>query len=260
MEPKDVKDEISDMLNSFDGKAEPEPDPEPSPEPEPTPESEPEPEPEPEPKPKSESEPDEKDKTIADLREKLVAKEEPKPEPEPVVKVPLVLTDQDFVGELDIEEVARDSKEFNKLLNKIYQKAVTDAHQMTDESVLRSIPDIVRTNLSLMIGLQKASEEFYKENEDLKPFKKVVAAVFEDLSSKEPGKKYDEVLKNVGDEVRKRLDLQKRVVALDKDKDKGKDNPPRLPHKAGNLKGKESKPNLSPMQDELAKMNEALNS
>jgi len=206
-------------------------------------------------------EPDEKDKIILDLRAKLAEKSEvgeSKYKEEKVEKEePIKFEEQDFVGELDIEELVHDPKEFNKLLNNIYQKAVTDTRQILGEGVLRSIPDIVKTNIGIMTNLKKASEKFYEDNEDLKPFKKVVAAVFEEITSEHPDKKYDEVLNEVGDEVRKRLDLKKESVKKKGVDDKG--NPPKLPRKSGKAgDSKDNKPDLSPLQDDIASMNKTL--
>ena len=205
-------------------------------------------------------EPDEKDKIILALRTKLAEKEtvkEPeKKEEEEVKEEPLKFVDQDFVGELDIEEVLRDPKEFNKLLNTIYQKAVTDTRQILGEGVLRSIPDIVKTNITVMTNLKKASDKFYVDNKDLVPFKKVVATVFEELASENPGKKYDEILDEVGTEVRKRLDLKKEAVKKDVD---DKDDPPKLHRKKGKAGGPEDeKPNTSSLQNDISKMNTTL--
>ena len=236
--------------------ADPEPDPEPivtDPEPEPDPIVDPEPEPDPDPTP----EPDEKDKTIEDLRKKLAEKEavpkvEPEPEPEP--EPALTLEEQDFIGELDLDELTRDPKEFNKLLNKVFTSGIETSRKVLGEGVLRSIPDIVRSNVTAITNLNKASAEFYDNNKDLVPFKKVVAAVFEEVASENPDKKYDEVLSLVGDETRKRLDLKKVAVADTKDKKAS----PNLPRKKGSAGKTGTKPSTEPLLDEIGEMNKTL--
>jgi len=282
-EVKEVKDDINAMLKSFgedikdpEPVPDPEPDPTPVPDPdhEPVPKSEPEPKPEPtpepDPTPSPEPEPEPVPRTVEELeeindklRKEINDLSDPKPIPEPTPtpdptpapepEPDLKLEEQDFIGELDIEELIRDPKEFNKLLNTLYQKAVTDTRKVLGEGVLRSIPDIVKTNIAVMSNLKKASDKFYEDNEDLKPFKKVVGAVFEDLSSQSPEKKFDELLADVGDEVRKRLDLQK--VATKKPTE---GTPPKLPRKKGKSGEPENKPELSPLLDDIAKMNDTL--
>lgn len=289
--PDEIQEDIGLMNKTFDeGVAgevsEPEPDPEPEPEPGPEPEPEPEPDPElepPEPEPAPEPEPskeppepepepepgpveDEKDKTIAELRQKLAEKEgevaptPPEPEPEPEPEPPLTLDEQDFIGDLDLEELLRDPKEFNKLLNKLHTQMVTTTRKVLGEGVLRSIPDIIRTNVTAMTELQKASDEFYKENEDLRPFKKVVAAVFEEVASEAPGKTYSELLPKVGDEVRNRLELHRKTAtetpAAPTPGDE--DNPPRLPRKKGRSATPKTKPSTDPLLEELEDMNKSL--
>jgi hypothetical protein len=194
-----------------------------------------------------EPEPDERDKTIADLRAKLAEREVPK---EPVkVEPPKTPEDQDFLGEVDLDELTRDPKEFNKVLNKIYQKAVVD----TRSSVVETLPEIVKTNIQIMNELKATSERFYEENKDLQPFKKVVAVVFDELASANPTKNYDELIKEVAPEVRKRLDLKKEV----KEPTTKKVDSPKLPQKGGRV-GRSDKPTLEPLQAELEEMNRVI--
>lgn len=197
---------------------------------------------------------DEKDKLIAELRarvDKLSVKEEPpteEPEPEPG---PLTFTEQDFIGDQDLDDLTRDPKEFNKLLNTIYQRAVTDTRQILGEGVLRSIPDIVRANITIINNLQKSSDEFYAANEDLKPFKKVVATVFEEIASENPGKPFEELFPMVADESRKRLELHKKVT-------QPTNKPPRLPSRKNRVTVPATKPNPDPLLRELEEMNKTL--
>ena len=213
-----------------------------------------------------ETEPDEKDKTITELRAELVeskAKEVKETETETKTKTeekesetPLTLEDQDFLGELDLDEVTRNPKEFNKLLNKIYKQAVTDTRKVLGEGILRTIPDIVKTNIAAITNLQKARDKFYDDNEDLKPFKKVVGVVFEELAAENPDKKYDEVLSDVGDEVRKRLELQKNATSAKTKPNKS--DPPKLPRKKGKAGQTKNEPLTEPLLNEIGEMNQTL--
>lgn len=200
---------------------------------------------------------DEKDRTIAELRAKLAEKELPstkKPSTSaPTTEAPLQLDEQDFVGDADVEDIVNDKGELNKLLNKIYQKAVSDTRKVLGEGVLRSIPDIVKTNVSTLSSLQKASEQFYQDNEDLKPFKKVVATVFEELSSQNPDKSYSDILSKTGEEVRKRLELQRKAT-----KPPGNGPAPRLPRKKGKPGKSNEKPSIDPIQAEIDEMNKSI--
>jgi len=204
--------------------------------------------------------PDARDQAIEDLRKEVKELREKKVEPpvveKPVVEEPLTLEEQDFIGDLDLDEVVRDKESFNKLLNTLYTKGLSDARKVVGEGILRGIPDIVKANITIMANLKEASDKFYDDNKDLKSFKKVVAAVFEDLASQNPDKKYSELLVDVGTETRKRLDLHKKAVNPIDDKDKGK--PPRLPTGKGGPGDKHEKPDTSPLQAEIEAMNKTL--
>ena len=265
-----IEEELEEMnkvftLGNVEEKVEEEPieeeevieDVEPEPEPEPGPQGDLEPDPTPAPEP--DPEPEEEDELTRLRRENVELKakqfEKPtEPEPEPTAEPDIDFEDQDFLGDIDPDDLIRDPKEFNAFMNKIYQKAVTDTRKVLGEGVLRSIPDIVKTNLTAMVSLQKASDEFYENNEDLKPFKKAVASVFEEISSADPSKSYVEVLEQVGEETRKRLGLQENVT-------KGGDDDLKIPKlkKPGKKTGRiESKPKVDPLLDELEAMNKVI--
>jgi len=204
--------------------------------------------------------PEDKDKIIEDLRTKLAEKESgpktkaPKTEV-PTTEAPLSLDEQDFIGDIDPEDLMRDKDQLNKMFNKIFQMGVNTSRKVLGEGVLRQIPDIVKTNIVMVNNLQEASKKFYKENKDLEPFKKVVATVFEETAAENPGKNYSEILEKVGPEVRKRLDLQKKAT---NPKPKDGDKPPRLPKKGKNFQRSNEPPSTDPLQAELDEMNKSL--
>lgn len=210
---------------------------------EPKTDTEPEPEPEPEP---------DKDKIIEDLRNQLNSIHDKKVET-PITPTPeesIKLESHDFIGDLDPEDIIRDKELFNNLLNNVYTKGVSDAKKMATESVLLTIPDIVKSTTEILNTLKEASDNFYKENEDLKPFKKVVAAVFEDIHSQNPDKSYEDIMKIVGDESRRRLNLQRQAIK--------NTNAPRLPNKTNGRISKSEPPPLNRMEAEIEAMNKIL--
>lgn len=189
-----------------------------------------------------EPKPDGRDQIIADLQFKLAAKEAKKEE--------LKIEDQDFLGEVDLDELTRDPKEFNKVLNKIYQKAVMD----TRSSVVETLPEIVKTNIAIMNELKSTSDRFYEDNKDLQPFRKVVSVVFDELASTSPTKNYSDLIKEVGPEVRKRLNITKKVEV----KEVKKSDPPKLPQKGSKSGKSQDSPNIEPLQAELEEMTKTL--
>jgi len=196
---------------------------------------------------------DERDKTIDELRRKLNDAEtrkvevvEPKPLP------PVTIEDQDFIGDLDVDDITRSKEGLNKLLNSVYMKGVNTSRDVTTEGVLRSLPEIVKANISIMSELKQKSDKFYVDNKDLVPFKKVVGVVFEELSAENPGKKIDEILPLVETETRKRLELYKKATT------KTDKAPPILPNKRSSIRESRQKPDVSSMESAIDEMNKSL--
>lgn len=190
--------------------------------------------------------PDDRDQIISDLRAKLNEKDITTKAP--TTKAPI--EDQDFLKDLDLEDVMRDSKEFNKLLNSIYQKAVTDTQDTMGIKINQTVPNMV----SMVSNLQKATESFYDDNEDLKPFKKVVAHVFDDLVATNPDKPYSDIMSDVAPEVRKRLELPKYI----KKQKEAKKTPPKLPSKKKKPGRATPKSDIGSLEESINTMNETL--
>lgn len=200
-----------------------------------------------------EPETDERDQTISELRAKLAELESKESKPaSPATEVPLEIAEQNFLDGIDFDDVSADPNEFNKLLNKIYKQTVTDTERSVGEKISKSLPSTVRELITVTRNMQEASENFYKENKDLKPFKKVVATVFDDLAAENSDKTYEEVLKEVGPETRRRLELPTPTTKLDKG------DPPRLPRKKGKLGRTDNTEPLTGIEAEIEAMNATL--
>lgn len=157
----------------------------------------------------------------------------------------------DFLGDRDPEEIIRDPKEFNKLLNDVYAKGLTNSKgvALTREEVATT----VRDNMTIVAELKKTSDEFFDSNKDLKPFRKVVAVVFEDLAAANPKKNYAEIVTGVAKETRKRLALPEPKAQPKKETKK-----PKLPRKkSSQSRGPAPKPDE--FDSELDEMDKALN-
>ena len=204
---------------------------------------------------------DPRDKELRELREEIDELKKPKPEPTeaPPTKAPstdIPIGEEDFLGDVDLDELTRDPKSFNQVLNKIYKKAREDARldiRQSGESVVRSIPDIVKNNITITSKLQEAQKKFYEDNEDLVPWKTAVATVFQEKMTEDPGKRYDEILPEVAVEARRRIGLGKEID------NKGKeDKPPKLPGKGKSGPRTPTKPDLTTFEKELNDMDKAL--
>jgi hypothetical protein len=196
---------------------------------------------------------DEKDKVIEELRAKISELSTPvKPtEVKPPVESPKI-EDQDFVKDFDMDEVTRDPLEFNKVLNKVYQKASNDVQTR----FAAELPGIISHHIAVVQNMEATRRSFYEANKDLEPFGNVVAVVFEELAKANAEKPYGDVIKLVAPEVRKRLKLPE--PSVQKGEVKSGPKPPNLPRKdgkAGNLTV--AKPNNS-TQSEIEEMNKSL--
>lgn len=167
----------------------------------------------------------------------------------------ITLEEQDFVGDLDLDELTHDKSAFNKLLNAVYTKGVSDSKKIATESVLMTLPDIVKYNINLVTTLEKAKDAFYEKNKDLAPFKAVVAAVFEDVAAKNSDKKINEIMDLVAPEVRTRLRLKENALVEEKKEEK-----PRLHGVRRGIQRTDTreKPETKGLADEIAAMNKAL--
>jgi len=199
---------------------------------------------------------DERDSTIAELRRKLEEKEaKEEPEKETPAEEPPTFETQEFLTEdEDLDDLVRDPKKLNEVFNNIYQRAVTDTRKVLGEGILRSIPDIVRSSVDMMDRLKEMNTKFYADNQELTPFKKVVAAVFEEVATEHPGKDMMELLPMVADESRKRLELHKQAIKTEPETRKS----PRLPSRKRRTTIADDKPNTDPLLNELEEMNKII--
>lgn len=197
---------------------------------------------------------DERDRTIAELRAKLAEKTTIKPPDKPPPPPDEPVSDVDFLEGKTIDDFLTDSDSFNKLLNKVYKQGADFGRsevKKKSELVLQSIPDIVKDNIALTATLKAVNDEFYKNNPDLVPFKKVVGAVFEEKMTENPDRTYQEILPEVATETRTRLELHRAATP------QPKSTPPPLPRKKGGPR-QQPKPDTDPLLSELEAMNSVL--
>lgn len=185
---------------------------------------------------------------------KALLEKKPAESPAPIIETPLTLEEINLVNDIDLDELTRDPSALNKLLNSVLLKGVELARKEIANSksdILKSLPDTVKQNIEVVQTLRKASDDFYAENKDLKPFKKVVSVVFDEIMSKDPNTTYDKILKDVEKEVRVRLELPRKIAKDDQ-------KPPNLPKRKGQTRSPQST-ETDPFADEIAAMEKALN-
>ena len=190
-------------------------------------------------------------KQVADAHEKKTPVTKVPGTKAPSTKAPY--EEIDFLGkEFNLDDLTRDPNILNKILNKVF-KMGSDASRNFQETTLKNIPDIVKNNVVAQATLKKKVDEFYDANKDLKPFKKAVAAVYEELASENPDWELSKIFTETEKETRKRLELQKKAGAISApitSAPKG----PRFP-KTKTSRSRQ-KPNTSHLLSEIDKMNE----
>lgn len=193
--------------------------------------------------------PDDRDETIADLRRQLAEKDEHVKTDPPSTDAPY--EEQDFIGDLDFDEIRDEPGRFNTVLNEIYRKAVTDTTSNLNKQFSEQVPRMIEA----VNAMKQTADNFYEQNPDLAPFKKAVATVFNEVAGANPNKSYEDLMADTEVEARKRLGLKKSEGGKPK-KRTGKK--PRLPRKKGGPGKPKGDDNKDPLQKELEEMNETL--
>ena len=189
-----------------------------------------------------------------DLAKKKVEDETPKTSP-PSTSAPIEV--QDFIKDIDLDDLSRDPDALNDVLNTVFAKAVEQVRTEQSNIVSRTlarVPEMVKTSIEVQENLAAISNKFYAENEDLQGFKKVVGVVFDELAQENPDGTYEEILKDVSTQVRDRLGLKKSTRRTSDN-----DDPPKLPHKRGKARVQRTKPKTGSIANEIADMDAALN-
>lgn len=271
----DVKSDVKDMLDALGGFApdgapatDPPDDapatdaPAPAPETdEPAPETD-----EPETDAPTTNEPSEDDKFAElmrknqELEDKIKSLEDKGREP-PKTEAPTTdppISDADFASDLDLDELSRDPESLNKVLNTVYKKAVEtvrDEYKNFGRKTFESIPEVIDQTLTTKQNLQKMTENFYKDNEDLKPWAKTVGVVFQEVMAENPDTDFGEALNKTETLVRERIGIEKNTT---KSRTKSKNDAPPLPRKKGSRVRPKPK-ETGTVKSEISEMNESLN-
>lgn len=158
--------------------------------------------------------------TVLDLKSNapLIKEEAPateKAEPAKVDSAPQPATMEavDFVGSLDMDDVASDPKVFNQVLNNAVNQAVTAAINKVNqtlsgvEKTVRELPTDLMQRTKQELLLDNKINAFYQSNEDLVGVRRTVGAVAAEIAAKEPKLSVDELFDKAAEQTRKLLKL-----------------------------------------------------
>jgi hypothetical protein len=125
---------------------------------------------------------------------------------------------QNFLENVSIDDLLENPEKFNAVLNQVSQQSQQAATQGAVQQVLRSVPELVMGYITRHSAMNRMVDDFYLENADLANVKQTVAAVANDVHSKNPELGVEEVFKQSAEATRKLLGLQKQAKTVAKRK------------------------------------------
>jgi len=134
-----------------------------------------------------------------------------------VVETPAkVATDEvaNYLEGVSIEELLESPEKFNTVLNQVATTSAQRAENAAVERTLRSIPELVVGYITRHSAMNRMVDDFYKENPDLSNVKKTVAAVANDLHSKNTDWTVEKVFGESAKSTRKLLGLKEKAQEI----------------------------------------------
>lgn len=146
---------------------------------------------------------------VENLSKKLLEKDETSDKivnvPDDDEKINKEIFSEDFLGDLDIDDVASDKDLFNKVLLKV----VDVIEQRAGKKYANNISGDVKQFTDNHIELKELVDVFYKENQDLISVKSTVQAAAVDVIKNNPNMKIIDVFNNAAINARKILGIKK---------------------------------------------------
>ena len=150
----------------------------------------------------------------------------------------------DIIGDDDIDDVLASKELFNAAISRAMRIAEVNAIQ----KVLVSIPNIVMRQTQQQMMIKQATDEFYRDNPDLEPVKKTVAAVANEIYSTNPQLSVVEIFQKSAEKTREILGLRKQATKLVNEQGRM----PELVKRTQGNREKQKVPSMDKMQQELA--------
>lgn len=200
---------------------------------------------------KSEEKEESKDEVIKRLRSELnkaydKRPEEEKPETKAEEKKEEEKKEQeilDFLGENDLEGVTKDKDSFNKFLNSFYHKI--------REQVVRETSKVASATASSQAYYRDKINQFYTDNDDLKPVQRYVGAVAQQVASEKPELELDSLLEETNKRVRQTLGIHKEAQEKETQRQKKKPALPSTSTPGGGAEGADNRTSQQKQIDEI---------
>jgi len=145
---------------------------------------------------------------------------ESKPEPKPDSAAPagtvsvapqeIAVDEVDFLQGRDPNDLLDNPTEFNKLLNVVYRKGVEAGVPLAMERSLLAVPQVVVSQIQRSNVMKGLVDDFYKANEDLKPVRRTVGLVANEVHSEHPDWTVQQVFDEAALRTRKVLGMPER--------------------------------------------------
>lgn len=114
----------------------------------------------------------------------------------------------DFLKDMDMDDVSSDPAVLNKILLAVAAKV----QQQTTEQVLRSIPQVVVSQVQQQTYFKRMADKFYDDNKDLVNVKQVVRACAQQIQQNNPEWEIDKVFSEAAVKTRQTLGLTAPVI------------------------------------------------
>ena len=112
-------------------------------------------------------------------------------------------------ADVDFDDVMNDKGTFEKVMN----GALDGILQNLTTRILTSIPQTVTQHVQQTLTLREVTEDFYKQNEDLRPVRKLVGSIADRIVTEKPEIKLNDLFAQSAEEARKVLGLTKKASA-----------------------------------------------
>lgn len=109
--------------------------------------------------------------------------------------------------DLDFDDFINDRETFNGTMKGIFQRFYELIESNLTQNFTSRIPDVVANQVRQVSALQKASNDFYEANPDLRGVRKTVGAVADQVVAENPNLSLDEVLIEAATRTRQLLKL-----------------------------------------------------
>ena len=119
----------------------------------------------------------------------------------------------DFIKDVDMDDVASDPKVFNKILHAV----VARVQHLTTEQVLRSIPQVVMSQVQQQTYFKRIADKFYDDNKDLINVKQVVRACAQQVQKDNPEWEIEKVFTETAKKTRETLGMSAHTVVSEEE-------------------------------------------